>query len=252
MFTSNFLAHAWFFELLRLLRKALFVLIAVAMSKPSEQCFAATFLMVLSLAFTALLQPYIIPWINVLDCVGHIVIIIAIMVGITWCGPDSEPSDTASAALVLMVVVFAMVLMMALMYQACSCASTDDNVEEKLIELSTLPEAPDQPLRNDVQETETETETEKEKEKDAQCHLGQQSQSSLFTSDDPPSLNSHELRDDMPEVPSLAALATDSEFEPKIVDPATGVPSDDEEQQHGSHTGGGSKARPKASVHELS
>jgi hypothetical protein len=113
-FTNNFVSHAWFFELLRLLRKAVFVMIAVTMGISAEQCFAATALMVVSLAFTALLQPYAVGWITLVDCVGHLVIILCILIGITWCGPDSDPSEAATngsnVAIVFMVVSFAVVL----------------------------------------------------------------------------------------------------------------------------------------------
>ena len=103
-----------------------FVMIAVTMGISVEQCFAATALMVVSLAFTALLHPYKVGWITLVDCAGHLVIILCILIGITWCGPDSDPSEAATngsnVAIVFMVVSFAAVLVVLLIYQSCGCA----------------------------------------------------------------------------------------------------------------------------------
>ena len=122
-FIVNYTSQAWFFELYLLYRKAAFVFIAVMMTKPTEQCFTATALMTFSLAFTAHVQPWVVGWINLLDCIGHMVIILCILIGITWCSdidPDSvEATGHASVAVVSMIVLFAAALAILLLYQTC-------------------------------------------------------------------------------------------------------------------------------------
>jgi hypothetical protein len=120
-FTVNYTSQAWYFEIYRLYKKAVFVFIAVMMTKSAEQCFAATTLMIFSLAFTAHVQPWAVAWINVLDCIGHMVIILCILIGITWCSdtnPNTASATGASIAVVSMVALYATVLALVLLYQA--------------------------------------------------------------------------------------------------------------------------------------
>jgi hypothetical protein len=125
-FTVNYTPQAWFFELYRLYRKAVFVFIAVMMTKSTEQCFTATALMMFSLAFTAHVQPWVVGWINLLDCIGHMVIILCILIGITWCSDtDQDPATAtgASVAVVSMVTLYAAALALVLLYQTCGKVS---------------------------------------------------------------------------------------------------------------------------------
>jgi hypothetical protein len=125
-FTLNYTPQAWFFEIYRLYRKAAFVLIAVMMIQTAEQCFAATTMMVLSLAFTAHVQPWVIGWINLLDCIGHLVIILCILIGITWCSDTDTSSASAtgaSVAVISLVALYATALLLVMLYQTCGKVS---------------------------------------------------------------------------------------------------------------------------------
>lgn len=102
--TNNFNEGAWFFEVFRLIRKALFVAIAIVLNEAHSQAFAAIVLMSSSLMLTAFTRPYKRPfgWIDINDCCGQLVIIVAVLVGMTWCGPDSDPSTNVGASVALL------------------------------------------------------------------------------------------------------------------------------------------------------
>jgi hypothetical protein len=133
VWTRNFNTWAWFWEPLRLMRKALFATSAILIQKKDSSVFAAVSLMMLSVSFTAFIQPYRLHWINMVDCIGQLILIICLQLGTTYCGSDSHPSSRQAAgiAVISMVAAWASVLLLLTVKQADikkTCSSAASNV----------------------------------------------------------------------------------------------------------------------------